>query len=310
SIPALRGRPRPLALERSGLGGVADDLGRVRADLVPVAGLDGGGVEQGGHEADGRGAVHEEVARVVEVDARRRVQPQHGQGRGDGLDPRVRAGDAREDLLQRRAELVGVVRLRRRLAARDDHDVALHAPLDDLGHEDGRDDELGARVARGLGVRRVHDRAAADHDVAVVLGAEVGERVEAARRRQRELGDLEAALDRRRHGLGARLGRRRAQHGADAVAREAVEHALAVRLALRVERPARASVGGCVCVWRRRRSRGGGRSRGSRGRAGVRRGAAAQAGPGVRSASESRRLARDVSCDACRSRARPLASCI
>ena len=39
-----------------GLGGVADDPGRVRADLVPVAGLDGGGVEQGGHAAAGRGA--------------------------------------------------------------------------------------------------------------------------------------------------------------------------------------------------------------------------------------------------------------
>ena len=34
-----------------GLGGVADDLGRVRAALVPVAGLDGAGVDQGGHEA-------------------------------------------------------------------------------------------------------------------------------------------------------------------------------------------------------------------------------------------------------------------
>ena len=66
------------------------------------------------------------------------------------LDPRRPARDAREDLLHLRARTVGLVRLGRRLAARDDDDVVERAPGDHLRHEARRDEELGAGVHRRL----------------------------------------------------------------------------------------------------------------------------------------------------------------
>mmetsp|Transcript_335 Transcript_335/g.1020 ORF Transcript_335/g.1020 Transcript_335/m.1020 type:complete len:302 (-) Transcript_335:36-941(-) len=223
-----------LALERPGLFGLGDDLDGVGVDLVPVLGGDEIRLEEGGDEADAEGAVLEVVAGVVEVDAGGGVELEHREGGGDGFDPGHGAGDAGEDLLDRRAELVGFVELGRGLAAGDADDVAGDAPVDDVGNQDGRDDELCAGVEGRLRLEGVHHRPASDHDVAVVLLAKVGKRVEAAGRGHRELRDLEAAVDRGRHRFRRRFLRRRPQHRARSMLREPLEDRVVRRLRLDV----------------------------------------------------------------------------
>mmetsp|Transcript_2936 Transcript_2936/g.9636 ORF Transcript_2936/g.9636 Transcript_2936/m.9636 type:complete len:372 (-) Transcript_2936:358-1473(-) len=195
-------------------------------DGVPVLGHDLVRREERRHEADAEGAVLEEVPRVVEVHARGGVEVEEGERVGDRLDPHVTVGHAREDLLDGRARLVGGEGLRRGLGAREHHHVAQGAPGDHLRHEDGRHDELGARVQRLLGVLHRQDSAAAHHHLAVVALAEVREGVQAPGGGQGELHDLEAALDGGLHGRRRELGGRRAEHSARARGGKAPEHGL------------------------------------------------------------------------------------
>ena len=96
----------------------------------------------------------------------------------------------------------------------------------------GRDDELRAGVEGCLGLECVHDRPATDHDVAVVLFAKIRQGVETAGRRHRELGDLEAAVDRGSHCLWCRLLRRRPQHRTRSMLREPLEDGIVGRCAM------------------------------------------------------------------------------
>jgi hypothetical protein len=88
----------------------------------------------------------------------------------------------------------------------------LHLRDQDWGHN-----ELGASIKGVLGVLDVHDGAAANHDVAAVLRAEVGDGVEAARRRKSELHNLEATINGRLHRLRRCLRGRRTENGARTV---------------------------------------------------------------------------------------------
>ena len=100
-------------------------------------------------------------ARLQEAGSRRPAQgglPRQGPGRpGHPRNARPRRPTvALRSRLRRpfgragRASTVGLVRLGRRLTARDDDDVVERAPGDHLRHEAGRDQELGAGVHRRL----------------------------------------------------------------------------------------------------------------------------------------------------------------
>mmetsp|Transcript_9218 Transcript_9218/g.23834 ORF Transcript_9218/g.23834 Transcript_9218/m.23834 type:complete len:262 (-) Transcript_9218:896-1681(-) len=226
---------------RADLLDLSDHLLRIGVDRVPVLGEDLVEREERCHEANAKRAVAEEVTRVVEVDARRGVEREHGQSCAHRLDPHVRTRDAREDLLDRRPGLVRSERLRRRLAARDDHDVARRAPGNNLGHEHGGDDELGAGIESRLGIGHRQHCAAANHHLGAMLGAEVTHRVEHTRGGERELRDLETAGNSGLHRLGCCLLRGRAQHGARAVRRKPAQDSSIVlrRLGVRVGRETR-----------------------------------------------------------------------
>jgi hypothetical protein len=88
----------------------------------------------------------------------------------------------------------------------------LHLRDQDRGHN-----ELRASIEGVLGVLDVHDGAAANHDVAAVLRAEVGDGVEAARRRESELHNLEATVNGRLHRLRRCLRGRCTENGARTV---------------------------------------------------------------------------------------------
>mmetsp|Transcript_3544 Transcript_3544/g.11636 ORF Transcript_3544/g.11636 Transcript_3544/m.11636 type:complete len:284 (-) Transcript_3544:35-886(-) len=220
-----------------GLFDVGDDLDGVGLDLVPVLGLDVLGVEERRDEAHAEGPALEVLAGVVQVDAAGGVELEHGEGGGDGLDPGDGAGDAGEDLLDGSAHLVGRMKFGGSLASRNVDDLALGAPVDDFRNEDGRNNELGAGVHGIFRVEDGHDRPATDHDLALVLRSEVGYGVEASRRRQRELRDLEPPGDRRRHRLRRRLRRRRTQHRARSMRRKGLENLVVGLLRLRIGHP-------------------------------------------------------------------------
>eukprot|EP00960_Hanusia_phi_P033621 750553-Hanusia_phi.AAC.3 len=143
-------------------------------------------------------------------------------------------------LFLRFANLVGLVELSRGAATRDADDVAGAAPGDDLPwrkrqstgpprleeqrarhlrDEDRSDDELGSSIERVLSILDVHDGPAADHDLAVVLLAEVSHGVKALGGSEGELDDLEASVNGSLHGLGSSLSRGGAEHSAGAMLR-------------------------------------------------------------------------------------------
>mmetsp|Transcript_26622 Transcript_26622/g.57472 ORF Transcript_26622/g.57472 Transcript_26622/m.57472 type:complete len:320 (+) Transcript_26622:52-1011(+) len=201
---------------------VSNDLFGVCLDDIPLGATDGIWREERRNKANRIGAVFEEVTRIVKVDTRGWVECKHWKRCRDCLDPHVAACNAGKDLLDGRTSLVRIVRLGRRLAARDDHDVVHRTPRHYLRHEDGRNEELRSRVHGTLCIINVHDGAAAHHDLAVVLCAEVGDAIKAARRRQREFDDFKATADRRFHCRSALFCLRCPEHRACAVHLEGV----------------------------------------------------------------------------------------
>mmetsp|Transcript_7210 Transcript_7210/g.18820 ORF Transcript_7210/g.18820 Transcript_7210/m.18820 type:complete len:238 (-) Transcript_7210:83-796(-) len=213
---------------------IANNLDCVRVDLVPVLRCNLVRREERRHETNGVGAVLEEIASVVKVDARRRVELQHRQRGRDRLDPHVAACDAGEDLLDGCTCLVGIVRLCRCLTAGNDYNVVHRAPRHDLGHEHRRNQELRAGIHCLLGVVNVHHCSTTNHHLAIVLGAEISNSVQAARCCKRELNDVEAAINRRLHGRWALLCLRCAEDSAGTVLSKGAEHLLEAVNRLRI----------------------------------------------------------------------------
>mmetsp|Transcript_34930 Transcript_34930/g.84894 ORF Transcript_34930/g.84894 Transcript_34930/m.84894 type:complete len:209 (+) Transcript_34930:418-1044(+) len=168
------------------------------------------------------------------LESHRWVECEHWKRCRDGLDPHVATCDTWENLLDRRPRLVRIVRLSRRLAARNDNNVVHRTPSDDLRHEHWGDEELGASVHGTLRVINIHHGPAPDHHFAVVLGTEVGDCIEAAWRSQRELHDLEPTSDGCFHCRRALLSFGCAQHCASPVLLERLEYLLERLWRLRV----------------------------------------------------------------------------
>ena len=205
-----------LANVRTGLADVGHDPLSILGNLVKVSRSDGSGIEERGDKSDRGSAVREVLPSVVKVDAGGGVDGKEGKCRADCLNPHGAAGDAGKELLEGSTVAVRVHELSGGLAARYANYLAGSAPLDDIGKHDGCDDKLGACIDGVFGVLGVKDGAAANHDIAVILGAEVRKVLKAAGGREGELDDLEAAVDCCLHGLGAGLGSGRAEDSAGA----------------------------------------------------------------------------------------------
>jgi hypothetical protein len=182
---------------------VRHDLGRVFGNLVKVLSGNGRWVKEGSDESDRGGSHSQKVSRIVQVNARSRVDGQKGKSRAHGLDPTGSTGNARKELLQRGAKGVGIEQLGGSLAAGDDDNVALLAPLDNGRYHDRSNDEFTSGVDGRRGVFGCENGSASNHHITVVLFAEVGEVVQAVGSGESELTDLETSIDGSVHGLGA-----------------------------------------------------------------------------------------------------------
>mmetsp|Transcript_15187 Transcript_15187/g.31316 ORF Transcript_15187/g.31316 Transcript_15187/m.31316 type:complete len:213 (+) Transcript_15187:59-697(+) len=178
----------------------------VSCDCVPVLVGDEFGVKKWRNETNSRAAIIEKVLDVVELDSGGWVEAEHGEGGRDSLHPHVVPCDSGEDLLDGRSELVRAVGLRRGITAGKDDYVVLAGPGDDLGDNDGGDEELCPSINGLLRVFDRHDGTHAELDVVVVgVSDEVGHVVKGVWSGESELSYSETSLNSSIHGLGAGL---------------------------------------------------------------------------------------------------------
>mmetsp|Transcript_4610 Transcript_4610/g.11976 ORF Transcript_4610/g.11976 Transcript_4610/m.11976 type:complete len:560 (-) Transcript_4610:380-2059(-) len=189
---------------------IFDNLHGTGVNLIPLLVLDLHGIEQRRDETEAVRATLEVVHRGVNLHTGRRVDLKHRQGGAHSLDPHRSVRHAREHLLDRRSEPVRTVQLRRRATSGDAGDVALRAPRHHLLDEARHDDEARTGVHRLLGILNAHHGSASNHDS--LLLRVLSHAVEASRRRERELADLESCVNRGVHRLGCRSLGGRAQH--------------------------------------------------------------------------------------------------
>mmetsp|Transcript_5284 Transcript_5284/g.10894 ORF Transcript_5284/g.10894 Transcript_5284/m.10894 type:complete len:267 (-) Transcript_5284:172-972(-) len=213
---------------RTSLPDIGHDLLGILGNLIPILIGNRHGIKQRRHQPDARRPILQIFPRVVQRHPTRRIDAQKRQRRRHGLHPRRSPRHSRKQLLKRRPGPVSRHQFRRRLAARHAHDIPLGAPFDYVRKHDRRDDEFGPGVDGPLGVLGVHDGAAADHDVPIVLLAKIGEVVEAVGRGERELDDFESAVDAGLHGFGAGGRGGGAEDGAGADGGEGGEDAVVV----------------------------------------------------------------------------------